>query len=50
MIRCRIEEKDTKVYGKILKIISNAEEGKIPDRNIKGWKVGGWDEEKSHKK
>ena len=37
--RCRSEKKDTKKCCKMLKIILKLEEGRVPDRNAKGWKV-----------
>ena len=41
MTRCRPESKDTKQHGEMLKIVHNLEEGRVPDRNAKGWKVEG---------
>ena len=37
----RPEKKDTKEHGQMLKIILKVEEGEVPDRNAKGWKVEG---------
>ena len=41
MNRCRPEKKDTDEYGNTLKIILKLEEGRVPDRNAKGWEVEG---------
>ena len=39
--RCKPEEMDTKEYGKMLTIIFTLEEGRVPDRKEKRWKVEG---------
>ena len=41
MNRCRSEKKDTHEYWKMWKIILKIEEGRVPNRNAKGWKVEG---------
>ena len=41
MSRCRPEKMDTRGYGKMLKRIVKLEEGRVPDRNAKGWNIEG---------
>lgn len=39
MNRCNPQKIDTKVDGKVFTNIFQVEEGEVPDRNAKGWKV-----------
>ena len=41
MNRCRPESQGAKEHGNMLKIILKLEEGGVPDRSAKGWKVEG---------
>ena len=44
MNRCRLQCQDTKEYAKMLKIMLKFEEGRVPDRNPKGWRLKGEEE------
>ena len=41
MDRCRPEKRDTEGYGKTVNINFKVEEGEVPHRNAKGWKLEG---------
>ena len=38
---CRLDKKDTKGYWKMANMIFKVQEGEVPDRDAKGWKVDG---------
>ena len=46
MNRCRPEEKDA-IESENMKIISELEERRVPDRNARGWKIEGGNKDES---
>ena len=44
---CRLEQMDTKEFGKMVKSIQILEEGRVPAKEVKNWRIEG---EKNYEK
>ena len=48
---CRLEQMGTKEFGKMLKKIQTLEEGRVPAKETKKWRIGEkWRKEKNYEK